>query len=105
MILKASEENFVEKNMVQNWYHLPNIVICTNYQTGELNSVQHNFNIDCLEGINGSYYILPIDGLQCLLNTSTSAIARAACQYPVAHGCGLLCVNSIGSMVCTRNGR
>ena len=43
-----------------------------------------------------------IDGMQCLLNTSTSAIARAACQVTVAHDCGFLRVNSI---VFTRNGR
>ena len=29
-----------------------------NHQTGELNSVQHNVNIDCLEGINASYYLI-----------------------------------------------
>ena len=46
-----------------------------------------------------------IDGLECLLNPSTSAIARVACQGTVAHGCGFLWVNSIASIVFTRNGR
>ena len=34
-------------------------LLSANHQTGELNSVQRNFNIDCLEGINASYYLLP----------------------------------------------
>ncbi len=28
VILKTSNENVVEKNLVQDWYHLLNIVIC-----------------------------------------------------------------------------
>ncbi len=43
---------------MQNWYHLQTL-LSANHPTWELNSVQHNFNIDCLEGINASYYLLP----------------------------------------------
>ena len=34
-------------------------LLSANHRTGELNSVQHNVNVDCLEGINASYYLLP----------------------------------------------
>ena len=59
MILKASEENFVEKKTWRRTGIIFHTLLSANHQTGELNSVQHKFNIDCLEGINASYYLLP----------------------------------------------
>ena len=59
MILKASEENFVEKTTWCRTGIIFQTLLSANHQIGELNSVQHNFNIDCLEGINASYYLLP----------------------------------------------
>ena len=57
MILKASEEKIVEKKTWCRTGIIFQTFLSANHQTGELNSVQHNFNIDCLEGINASYYI------------------------------------------------
>ncbi len=59
MILKASEENFVEKKTWSRTGIIFQTLLSANHQTGELNSVQYNINVDCLEGINETYYLLP----------------------------------------------
>ncbi len=59
--LTSDFESILRKLCWKKTWCRPGIIFQTllsaNHHTGDLNSVQHNFNIDCLEGINASYFI------------------------------------------------